>query len=238
MKILVAIADVFGADVLIPIESAHISGISNKVLGDSADFLKTLQKGGAKARVSSTINPCSLDLEKWDRMPVSRPLYEAQLRIIDLYTKMGMEPTLTCTPYYLRNIHRGNHLAWSESSAISYANSILGARTNREGGPSALAAALIGKTPRYGLHLDQNRKGNYLVKVLASLKSVAEYSALGALVGSNARMRVPVFMGLEKSRMSWLKAMGAAMAASGAVSLYHVIGITPEWKMENNQGKQ
>jgi len=236
MKILVALGDLFEADRLIPIKSAHIAGVSHKTLGDAVDFLEKLHDEGAKARVYSSLNPCGLDLEKWARMPVSRSLYEAQLRIIKLYSSMGVDPTLTCTPYYLKEIRKGTHLAWAESSAISYANSLLGARTNREGGPSALAAALIGKTPRYGFHLDENRKGDYLVDVRVPLKSAADYGALGLLVGQNAKMRVPVFTGLRKVKRDLLKSLGASMAASGAVSLYHVMGVTPEWASRNKKG--
>ncbi len=236
MKILVALGDLFEADRLIPIESAHISGVSHKTLGDAVDFLEKLRMEGAKARVYSSLNPCCLDLEKWAEMPVSQSLYEAQLRIVNLYSSMGIDPTLTCTPYYLKEILKGTHLAWAESSAISYANSLLGARTNREGGPSALAASLIGKTPLYGLHLDENRKGDYLVDVRASLKSSADYGALGFLIGQNAKMRVPVFNGIRNRKKDWLKSLGASMAASGAVSLYHVMGVTPEWPSKSKAG--
>ena len=113
------------------------------------------------------------------------------------------------------------------------ANSLLGARTNREGAPSALAAALTGKTPQYGLHLDANRKGCYLVDVRAPLDCAADYGALGILVGRTAKMRVPVFTGIRDRKREWLKSLGAAMGASGAVSLYHVKGVTPEWPLEN-----
>jgi len=238
MKILVALGDIFEADRLIPIESAHISGVSHKTLGDAVDFLEKLGEEGAKARVYSSLNPCGLDLEKWAEMPVSKALYEAQLRIIGLYSGMDVDPTLTCTPYYLKNVRRGAHLAWAESSAISYANSLLGARTNREGGPSAMAAALVGKTPRYGLHLDENRKGDYLVDVQTPLEGASDYGALGALVGRGAEMRVPVFSGLKECSRDWLKSLGAAMAASGAVALYHVMGVTPEWLLKSGSDSQ
>lgn len=237
MKILVALGDIFEADRLIPIESAHISGVSHKTLGDAVDFLEKLQEEGAKAQVPATINPCSLDLEKWAEMPVSKKIYTAQLHIIKLYSNLGVNPTLTCTPYYLKKPRKDAHLAWAESSAISYANSLLGARTNREGGPSALAAALIGKTPRYGFHLDENRKGEFLVDVHAPLKSAADYGALGYLVGQSAKMRVPVFKGLKLCRSDWLKALGASMAASGAVSMYHILGVTPECPVGTKAGR-
>ncbi len=236
MKILVTLGDVFGADRLIPIESAHISGISQKTLGDAVDFLEKLKEEGAKAQVYSSINPCGLDLEKWAEMPVSKDLYEAQLKIIDLYSAMGVDRTLTCTPYYLKDVREGAHLAWAESSAISYTNSLLGARTNREGGPSALAAALVGKTPRYGLHIDENRKGDYLVDIQTPLERASDYGALGALVGRSAKMRVPVFSGPKKCSRDWLKSLGAAMAASGAAALYHVMGVTPEWPLKSEGG--
>jgi len=238
MKILVALGDIFEANRLIPIESTHIAGVSHKTLGDAVDFLEKLGEEGAKARVYSSINPCGLDLEKWAEMPVAKDLYEAQLRIISLYSGMEMDPTLTCTPYYLKNVREGTHLAWAESSAISYVNSLLGARTNREGGPSALAAALVGKTPRYGLHLDENRKGDYLVDVQAPLECASDYGALGVLVGRSAKMRVPVFSGLKACSRDWLKSFGAAMAASGAVALYHVMGVTPEWLLKSGSGGQ
>jgi len=234
MKILVALGDLFGADRLIPIQWAHVAGVSYKNLGDaSVEFLERLAGEGVKAQAFSTLNPCALDLERWGHMPLSRERYESQLRIIHLYSRMGIKPTLTCTPYYLAPVRRGAHLAWAESSAISYANSVLGARTNREGGPSALASALIGRTPRYGYHLDENRRGDLLVKVQTPLKSVADYGALGFLVGERARMSVPVFQGIRACSRDCLKALGASMAASGAVALYHIAGVTPECPSED-----
>jgi len=229
MRILAALGDVYGADRLIPARSAHVAGVSHRTLGGAVDFLERLRGEGARVRVYASLNPCGLDLERWAEMPVSPDLHEAQLRIVDLYSAMGIDPTLTCTPYYLRRVPRGAHLAWAESSAISYANSVLGARTNREGAPSALAAALTGKTPRYGLHLDANRRGTIRVDVHAPLGCAADYGALGALVGRAAGAGVPVFRGLSGPRREWLKSMGAAMAATGAVSLCHVEGVTPEW---------
>ena len=235
MSILVALGDLFGADKLIPIKSAHIAGVSYKTLGDAPiDFLEKFKEERAKAQVYSTLNPCGLDIKNWTKMPVSKSFYKAQLRIINLYASLGIESTLTCTPYYLRKIRKGAHIAWSESSAISYANSVLGARTNREGGPSSLAAALIGKTPYCGLHLDENRKGNHLVDVRTSLKCSADYSAVGVMVGQATKIKVPVFSGLEECRRNWLKSLGAGMAASGAVSLFHVKGVTPEWPLRED----
>jgi hypothetical protein len=122
----------------------------------------------------------------------------------------------------------GEHVAWAESSAVSYANSVLGARTNREGGPSALAAAIAGRTAAYGLHLDENRRAALHVDVQCPVHTPSDFGALGHLVGKAAQNRVPYFAGLERVQPVALKALGAAMAASGAVALYHVAGVTPE----------
>jgi len=121
----------------------------------------------------------------------------------------------------------GDHLAWSESSAVSYANSVIGARTNREGGPSALSAALVGKTANYGLHLDENRIPEISIDVEFSLKE-SDYGALGYVAGKLLGSKVPVFYLKDIPKTDELKALGAAMAASGAVALYHVNGVTPE----------
>jgi predicted aconitase len=145
---------------------------------------------------------------------------------------MGVQTTCTCTPYLVGNRPQlGQGVAWAESSAVSFANSVLGARTNREGGPSALAAALTGRTAAYGLHLEANRRATLQIEVHCPVESPADLGALGYLVGRAARVRVPYFQfrqlrfALDEPR---LKALGAAMAASGAVALYHVAGVTPE----------
>jgi hypothetical protein len=153
------------------------------------------------------------------------------------FEKMGIMTTATCTPYLVGNLPRfGEHIAWSESSAVSFANSVIGARTNREGGPSALAAALCGVTPNYGFHLDEKRKPNFLVKVAAELKDNADFGALGCYVGKIVKDGVPYFRGIKEADVDQLKALGAAMAASGAVALYHVEGITPEASQFSTDG--
>ena len=122
-------------------------------------------------------------------------------------------------------------IAWSESSAISFSNSVIGARTNREGGPSALAASLCGVTPNYGLHLDEKRKPEVLVEVTAKLEDNADFGALGYVIGKKVKNRIPYFRGIKDADTDQLKALGAAMAASGAVALYHIEHLTPEAHM-------
>jgi len=221
MKILVRLGELFGATRLIPVQSAHLSGVSYKHMGDaSIDFLKALAEGNGKAQTLSTLNPSSFDPTYLTKCYPSEHL-EKQSRIIDLYKHMGINPTLTCTPYYLRKPKRGQHLAWAESSAVIYANSVLGAWTNREGSPSALAAALVGKTPDYGVHQASNRQPNVLVKVETSLKNETEYGALGIHLGKLLRDKVPVFSGLKNPSDDNLKQLGAGMASSGMTALFH-----------------
>jgi hypothetical protein len=143
----------------------------------------------------------------------------------------------TCTPYLAGNLPRfREHIAWSESSAVSFSNSVIGARTNREGGPSALAAAICGFTPNYGLHLDENRKPQLLVRVDAKLEFNADFGALGSYVGKIAGSKIPYFIGIKNANTDNLKALGAAMAASGAVALYHADGLTPEAHLMDAKG--
>jgi predicted aconitase len=221
MKILVRLGELYGATRLISVQSAHLSGVSYKHMGDaSIDFLQALANGGGKAKTLSTLNPSSFDpsyLTK--RYPQER--LKQQSRIIDLYTKMGIKPTLTCTPYYLQMPPQGQHLAWAESSAVAYANSVLGTWTNREGSPSALAAALIGKTPDYGVHQAANRQPNILVKVETRLKDNEEYGALGIHLGKILKDKVPMFKELGNPSDDDLKHLGAAIASSGMTALFY-----------------
>jgi predicted aconitase len=221
IKILIRLGDLFGATRLIPVQSAHLSGVSYKHMGDaSIDFLTALAKEGGKAQTLSTLNPSSFDhayLTK--RFHLER--LERQSRIINLYSRMGINPTLTCTPYYLQKPKQSQHLAWAESSAVIYANSVLKAWTNREGSPSALAAALIGKTPNYGMHRPENRQPNVLVKVETRLKNEAEYGALGILLGKVLKDKVPVLRGLKNFSSDDLKQLGAGMASSGMTALFY-----------------
>lgn len=140
-----------------------------------------------------------------------------------------MEISCTCTPYLAGNEPRlAEHIAWSESSAVVYANSVLGARTNREGGPSALAASLTGRTPLYGYHLDGNRIPSLVVDVDAELKSAEDFSAMGYFVGRIVKDGVPYFRSVEEAGLEELKTLSAALASSGSVAMFHIEGITPE----------
>jgi hypothetical protein len=230
MEIVLALGRIYDAQRLVPVSSVQVAGVSYRNLGEAGlAFLREWADQGARSSVLATLNPAGIDLEAWRELGFSEDFAQRQMAVVEAYQALGVLPTCTCTPYLVGNVPRvGEHVAWAESSAVSYANSVLGVRTNREGGPSALAAAITGRTAAYGLHLDGNRRASLRVEVRCPIDSLADFGALGYLVGKQARNRVPYFEGLMVDAKTELKALGAAMAASGAVALYHVAGVTPE----------
>jgi len=237
-RLLVRLGEIYGADKMIPVSSSQVAGVSYKSIGDpGVEFLEDYANRGAKAKIVTFLNPAGMDIEDWQKLNVPPGFAQKQLRIMNAFRKMGVVVSATCTPYLAGNLPRfREHIAWSESSAISFSNSVIGARTNREGGPSALAAALCGVTPNYGLHLDENRKPQMLVQVDAKLDDSADFGALGYVVGKQAKNRIPYFKGIKDADSDQLKALGASMAASGAVALYHVENITPEAHLMDTKG--
>ena len=228
MELVTALGKIYGADSLIDITSAHLSGASYKTIGDGGlKYLEDLVGGGATVSVPSTLNPVGMDRDRWREMHISEEFAEKQLRIIDLYGQMGIKKTCSCTPYVGPNVpSMGDHVAWAESSALSFVNSYIGARTNREGGPGALAAATLGKTANYGLHLDEKRVPTVVIDADID-GSVFSYSLLGQAVGMAIGSGIPYFRNISPE-VEEAKALCAAMAASGSIALYHVEGVTPE----------
>ncbi|MEW6592510.1 MAG: aconitase X catalytic domain-containing protein [Candidatus Hadarchaeota archaeon] len=237
-RLLVRLGEIYGADRMLPVGSVQVAGVSYKSIGDPGlEFLEDIARTGVKVRVPATLNPPGMDLVDWKELGFPEDFAGKQLKIIEAFKKMGIMLTATCTPYLVGNMPRfGEHIAWSESSAVSFANSVIGARSNREGGPSALAAAICGVTPNYGLHLDENRKPTLLVRVNAELKENADFGALGYHVGKIVKSGIPYFQGIPHASVDNMKALGAAMAASGAVALYHAERITPEASMMTVDG--
>jgi hypothetical protein len=227
IEILVALGDIYGADSLIPVKSAQIAGVSYKTIGDAG--LEWISDLKGKARIPAILNPAGMDMMRWKEMGIEADFAKKQQDIIAAYENLGIRTKCTCTPYYLEGFDTGygDHLAWSESSAVCYANSVIGARTNREGGPSALSAALVGKTANYGYHLDEMREPVMSVTVDFEM-SGADYGALGYVAGKVIGNRVPIFYLNGQPSGDEMKSLGAALAASGAVALYHIEGITPD----------
>jgi hypothetical protein len=226
----VRLGEIYDADRMIPVGSVQVAGVSYKSIGDPGlDFLEDIARKGARVKVLTYLNPAGMDMESWKEIGFPEEFARKQIRVMKAFGKMGIVVTATCTPYLAGNLPRfGESIAWSESSAVSFSNSVIGARTNREGGPSALAAAICGVTPNYGLHLDKNRKPDMVIEVGADLEFNSDYGALGYHVGKLVKNKIPYFRGLNNPNTDQLKALGAAMAASGAVALYHAEGLTPE----------
>lgn len=238
MRLLARLGDIYGADRMISVGSVQVAGVSYKSIGDpGTEFLEDMASKGAKVKTLTYLNPAGMDLEDWKRFGFPVDFAKNQKRIMNAFKAMGIVITATCTPYLAGNLPRfREHIAWSESSAVSFSNSVIGARTNREGGPSALAAAILGETPNYGLHLDENRKPTVVVDVAAALEYNADFGALGYHIGKLVKKGKPYFRGIKNANTDQLKALGAAMAASGAVALYYVEDQTPEASLQDIMG--
>jgi hypothetical protein len=228
MEILVALGNIYGAEKLIKVGSVQVAGVSYHNLGDAGlEFLNELAKDG-KVRVLTTLNPAGMDLEDWKKLGISEEFAEKQNLVMDAFRKMGIIISCTCTPYLIGNLPRyGEHVAWSESSAVTFANSVIGAKTNREGGPSALSAAFVGKTPYYGLHLEENRVPDTHVDVKAKLKKLSDWGALGYSIGKKAENKIPYITGIKDVDLDELKTFCASVVTYGSKPLFYMKGITP-----------
>ncbi|NLA05275.1 MAG: DUF521 domain-containing protein [Firmicutes bacterium] len=230
MEILVTLGEINGAEKMLKIRSVHSPGVSYRVTGDAGlNYVVDASKLGT-FRVPLTLNTIGIDADRWQQIGFPEEFSRKQLALLQAYAKMGAIPTCTCTPY-LNGFAPlpGEHVAWGESSAIAYANSVLGARTNREGGPTALAAAVTGCVPAYGYHLAENRRADLCINVERNISSKRDFAVLGYYAGMTSGRRVPVFKGLPGCRsVENLKALSAAIATSGAVALFHIEGVTPD----------
>lgn len=234
MEILATLGRIYGAEHMVPVSSVQIAGVSYDNLGEAGlGFLSEMAAGGGRVRVLTTLNPAGMDVERWQEMGISAEFAAQQERVIDAFRRMGVIPTCTCTPYLSGNLpHFGENIAWAESSAVCFANSVIGARTNREGGPSALAAALTGYTPAYGLHLSPNRHPGVHIQVEAQVSDTVTFGALGKAIGDQLEQagmgRIPYITGIQAASMESLKAFCASIATYGGVALFHIPEITPE----------
>jgi predicted aconitase len=234
MEILTTLGRIYDAERLIPVTSVQISGVSYANLGKAGlAFLSEMAEGDGRSRVLTTLNPAGMDIENWRQLGISADFAENQQRVLDAFDRMNVITTATCTPYLIGNLpHFGEHIAWAESSAVCFANSILGARTNREGGPSALAASLTGLTPAYGYHLDELRRPTLSVDIEAPISENSDFGALGKVLGERVQSSqgagVPYIRGIDAASLENLKSFCASVATYGGVTLFHAAGITPE----------
>ena len=232
MKLLARFAEAVGAARFIDIEAAHVDGCL--YLGRaSLDFVLKLTELGGKVRVPTTLNVGSLDLIHPELFRGPKDEAENGAKLMRAHVALGCAPTFTCAPY--QSVHRprfGAQIAWGESNAIVFANSVIGARTNRYCDFIDLCCAMTGRAPAYGLHLTENRAARALVEVASiphdwDLEQVAV--AVGHTIGRRCGGLVPAIVGLPSGATEDdLKALGAAAASSGAVALFHVVGVTPE----------
>ncbi|MCB0204522.1 MAG: aconitase X catalytic domain-containing protein, partial [Anaerolineae bacterium] len=233
MSILVRMAEVYRASELMDISGAHID--STIYIGEAGlAYAERLASLGARVAVPTTLNVSGLDEQHWQEWPVPRDWAEKAHRQMVAYQSMGAMPTWTCAPYQTQwRPAFGQQIAWGESNAIVFANSVLGARTERYPDLLDICCAITGRVPAVGLHLTANRAGQVLFRLIDVSPAVQEddtfYPVFGHLVGKIAQDRIPVIDGLAVTPLEdQLKAFGAATASSGAVALFHMVGVTPE----------
>lgn len=233
MSILVRMAEVSGAKELLSISGAHID--STVYIGDAGlEFAERLAGLGAKVSVPTTLNVSGLDEHHWQEWAVPSEWARQAYRQMVAYQGMGTIPTWTCAPYQMETKPSfGQQIAWGESNAIVFANSVIGARTERYPDLFDICCAITGRAPAIGLHLTENRAGQILfrlVNVPASLQKRDDfYPVLGNLIGKFSLEKIPVIEGMRVTPSEdQLKALGAGAASSGGVALFHMIGVTPE----------
>ena len=233
MRLIVGAAGVMGATRLMDVSSAHIDGCLHH--GQiSLDFVEKLVAGGGRVRIPTTLNVGSVDLIHPELFRGDVTLGSEGRRLMEAHLKLGCESTFTCAPYQLRHRPRlGEQVAWAESNAIVFANSVLGARTNRYGDFIDLCAALTGRAPYAGLHCPENRTARVVVDVVGEAPEANDrdvwFALVGLVLGSIVDGQIAALVGLPSDATEdELKALGAASASTGAVALFHAVGITPE----------
>jgi hypothetical protein len=240
----VRVGEFFDAERFVPITSAHMMG-DIEVMGDGGfEYLEATCARRARCRVPTTTNARCVDFEFAARLGQDPAEVDKERRLIERLREMNVITTDTCINYQtLYQPHLGEHVAWGDTGTVIYANSVFGARSNFESGPAALAAALTGRTPGYGFHLDRHRKGTLVVRLTARLDDLADWGAVGKIVGERHQSyyAVPVFAaagGRERDprpqpsarapTADELKHLGCALASYGSMAMFHMVGVTPE----------
>jgi len=236
MSVLVKLGEMYDADTMLNIENVHIDGAAYGWINDSGlELVEKLYTSGTRFRVPATLNPSSIDFELWKKLNVPSRIAEKQMKLANALVGMGATPTWTCAPYqYGANIRLGQNIAWGESNAIGFANTVVGARTERLGDLADVCSAVVGKYPNFGLYRGENRRGNLLFELdnncFETLDST-DYGTIGFFIGSIAEARVPVVKGIPKDvTTDQLKSYCAAAAVGGSVGLSHLCGVTPDAK--------
>jgi predicted aconitase len=231
----IAVGEFFDAADLVPVSQAHIMADTESLGASGVGFLESLAaapEAERRVRVPTLTDPRGLDVEVYKRLGQTEAMRDLEARAIAALRAFGVLMTDTCINYQtIMPPVRGEHLAMGDTGVVIYSNSVFGARSNFEGGPSALAAALTGRSPRYGYHLDQCRRATRRFRLRATPRDLSEWGALGGIVGQACASywEVPLIEGMEEIPGSdALKHFGAALASYGSVALFHMPGITPE----------
>jgi len=236
MSAIVKLGELYEAKKLIKISSVHIDASTYGGIYDAGlQLCEKLAEANVSFQVPATLCISAIDFEKWQKLGIPEDYANKQIKLAEAYKKLGAIPTWTCAPYQcIWNLRFGQDIAWGESNAVAFVNSVIGARTNRCADLIDVCAAITGRFPKFGLHLKENRKGDVLFKIKnlkAKTLSTADYAALGYYIGKSLKDEIPVISGVNKNvNNDQLKSFGAAAASSGAVALFHMIGITPEAK--------
>ncbi len=231
----IAVGDFFGAADFVPVTQAHIMA-DTESLGEAGvrwlEGLAAETSGQRRVCIPTITDPRGTDFSKADFLGQTASMVDLERRAIAAFVKLGVSMTDTCINYQtIQAPTRNEHLAFGDTGVVIYSNSVCGARSNFEGGPSAVAAGLTGRTPRYGFHLPEHRRGTVRFQTEFTPQTLNDWGALGALIGRSAGNYwvVPVIEGIEGApRSDQLKHFGAAMASFGSIALFHLVGITPE----------
>jgi predicted aconitase len=231
----IKVGDFFGAKDFVEVSQAHIMADTESLGETGVEWLEALAKNASKdrvVRIPTITDPRGTDFSKAKQLGQTDKMVSLEHRTIAAFVKMGVSMTDTCINYQtIMAPVFGEHLAFGDTGVVIYSNSICGARSNFEGGPSALSAGLTGRTPRYGYHLDEHRRPTHRYRVTWTPQSLNEWGALGGLIGrkSGNYWSVPVIEGIEgRPGSDSLKHFGAAMASFGSSALFHILGVTPE----------
>ena len=229
MEIVTKVGDAVGADALVPVKSAHVLAHYSSLHDAGVEVLERFASAGGRFAVPTSVDPASIDLQNWRSFGVPEEYARQQFRLCDAYAKLGGMRCWTCVQYQVCNFPKvGDTVAWAESSAVVFANSVVGCRSNKITAGMDVACAVLGVTPRFGMLDEENRTAGVAFRVDAGPLSDLDYRSLGFFVGRKAGGRVPVLVGVPGSVTSdEIKHMGAAAAASGPVTMIHLPGITP-----------
>ena len=229
MEIVTKVGDAVGAESLVPIKSAHVLAHYSSLHDAGIDVLERFADSGGKFAVPTSVDPASIDLQNWKSFGIPEDYARKQFRLCDAYARLGGLRCWTCVQYQVCNFPKtGEAVAWAESSAVVFANSVIGCRSNKITAGMDIACAVLGVTPKFGMLLDANRNAQLAFKIDFEVTTDLDFRSLGYFIGRHAGAKIPALIGLNPSVTSdEIKHLGAAAAAAGPVTMIHYVGITP-----------